>query len=105
MMADLPFTPREMHIALKQVNKNKSPGSDGITPEFYLDFRDILQDSFFQSTICVLRTEQGIGIVTRTGSKKGSRQDQPIQLATNYSVEYGLQYFFQSHSKQNPTMH
>lgn len=46
---NLPFTPRELFLALKQLNKGKSPGSDGITPEFYLAFWDILETPFYES--------------------------------------------------------
>lgn len=44
-----PFTMEELHSALKELNKNKSPGSDGITPEFYLHFWDLIKDAFMQS--------------------------------------------------------
>lgn len=77
-IANLPFTPRDFHIALKQLNKNKSPGSDGLTPELYLAFWDILQDHFFQSISFSLDTgllpqEQRVGIITLVPKKADDR--------------------------------
>lgn len=68
-MNDLPFTPRDFLTALKQLNKNKSPGSDGITPEFYLTFWNDLQTIFFESIMFSLdhgslTEEQKVGIIT-----------------------------------------
>ena len=36
----------ELSVALKQMKKNKSPGIDGLTVEFYLTFWDILKNYF-----------------------------------------------------------
>lgn len=66
---NLPFTPRELHSALKELNHNKSPGSDGITPEFYLAFWDLLHETFYDSIMFSLAQgslsqEQRTGIIT-----------------------------------------
>lgn len=37
-MLDAPIQLEEINIALKQMNKSKTPGVDGLTPEFYLQF-------------------------------------------------------------------
>lgn len=81
-MNNLPFTPRDFLTALKQLNKNKSPGSDGITPEFYITFWDALQDMYFESIMYSLDTgslseEQKVGIVTLIPKKAQDR----LQLA------------------------
>ena len=34
-----PFTENEIGIAVKELNKNKSPGPDGLTNEFYQTFQ------------------------------------------------------------------
>lgn len=52
-LLDLPFTPHDFHDALKELNTNKTPGSDGITPEFYKKFWDLLHDTFYESMMPV----------------------------------------------------
>lgn len=88
-MNDLPFTPRDFHEALKQLNKNKSPGSDGITPEFYIAFWDQLHDLFFETFMYSLNEGhlsegQHVGIVTLIPKKSQDRQQlsnwRPITL-------------------------
>lgn len=64
-----PFTTEEYHEALKNLNKNKSPGSDGVTPEFYLAFWHLLKEPFFQSMEYSLENgtlseQQRIGLIT-----------------------------------------
>lgn len=44
-----PFSAEEFQEALKSLNRNKSPGSDGITPEFYLAFWQLVKEPFIQS--------------------------------------------------------
>lgn len=77
-MANLPFSLRDFHIALKQLNKDKSPGSDGLTPEFYLAFWDILQDAFYHSILYSMQTgilsqEQRVGIISLVPKKAEDR--------------------------------
>lgn len=68
---DIPFTLRDFHQALKELNSNKSPGSDGLTPEFYCAFWDLLQFQFYKSIIVQdsmqqgsLSQEQRAGVIT-----------------------------------------
>lgn len=91
-MLDLPFTSREFHLALKDLGNNKSPGSDGITKEFYLKFWDLLSEPFFNSISHSIKTgtlspEQRSGIITLIPKKGGDRLDlgnwHPITLLNN----------------------
>lgn len=64
-----PFTPEELYSALKELNKNKTPGSDGITPEFYLRFWDLIKNAFMQSLEFsleegILTEGQRLGVIT-----------------------------------------
>ena len=43
---DLPPTLDELNVAVKQLGKNKTPGLDGLTSEFFQFFWPILQDDF-----------------------------------------------------------
>lgn len=79
---NLPFTHRDFHTALKSLNKNKSPASDGITPEFYLCFWDQLHNIYYDSIMFslergTLSSEQRAGIVTLIPKKNQDR----LQLA------------------------
>lgn len=48
-LANQPFTKWDFHQALKDLKKNKSPGSDSLTPEYILAFWDVLEDAFYGS--------------------------------------------------------
>ena len=39
----------EVLIALKAVSKDRSPGNDGLTREFYIQFYSVMEDIFIQS--------------------------------------------------------
>ena len=43
-----PLDPKELEAALKGMSKNKSPGSDGFSVEFYLHFWNDIKHFFFQ---------------------------------------------------------
>lgn len=78
MVNNLPFTPRDFFTALKQLNKGKSPGSDGITPEFYLAFWDLMENPFYESIMFSLEQgslsqEQRTGIITLIPKKSQDR--------------------------------
>lgn len=75
---NLPFSHHDFHTALKNLNKNKSPGSNGITPEFYLHFWDQLHNLFYESMMFsldqgCLSAEQRAGIVTLIPKKTQDR--------------------------------
>lgn len=91
-MLELPFTPREFYLALKDLGNNKSLGSDGITKEFYLKFWDLLGEAYFNSISHSISTgshspEQRSGIITLIPKKGGDRLElgnwRPITLLNN----------------------
>ena len=43
------LTPGEFLSTLKSMSKNKSPGNDGLTREFYIQFLNIIKNVFIQS--------------------------------------------------------
>ena len=47
-MCDSPISLNELSKAVKQRKKEKSPGLDGITAEFYLKFWDMISEEFLQ---------------------------------------------------------
>lgn len=74
-----PFTIQELHDALKDLNKNKTPGTDGINPEFYLAFWEQLKDAFTESLEFsldngTLTEQQRSGIITLVPKKDLDRQ-------------------------------
>lgn len=87
-LINLPFTHRCFHDALKDLNHNKSPGSDGITPEFYFQFWDLLHIHFYESMMYSLghgslSQEQRSGIITLIPKK-----DQDQLKYYNYPDNY-----------------
>lgn len=75
---NLPFTYRDFHSALNDLNKNKSPGSDRITPEFYLAFWDILHQLYYDNIMFsldkgTLSQEQRAGVITLIPKKDQDR--------------------------------
>ena len=48
-LLDVPITLDEMKVALKSLNRDSSPGCDGLTPLFYLSFWNIIKYPFFES--------------------------------------------------------
>lgn len=64
-----PFSEEEFFASLNELNKGKAPGSDGLTPEFYLFFWDFLKHDFMESiTFSIdrgrLSDQQRTGIIT-----------------------------------------
>lgn len=43
-----PFSEEELLTSLKELNKGKTPGSDGITPEFYTTFWDLIKQDYME---------------------------------------------------------
>lgn len=91
-LMDLPFSPRELFSALKELGSNKCPGSDGITKEFYLAFWHLLQEPYQASLLHSLQSgslseEQKVGTITLIPKKDSDRLSlsswRPITLLNN----------------------
>ena len=46
-LLDSPILIEQLHEALKRLNRDSSPGSDGLTPQFYLSFWNIIKQPLF----------------------------------------------------------
>ena len=83
------ITEKEIRIAIKNLNKNKSPGSDGITPEFYqtfvIELTPVLAELYNNMFLDQNLTESmKIGIISLIFKNKGTIADlknwRPISL-------------------------
>ena len=83
------ITEEEIRIAIKNLNKNKSPGSDGITPEFYqtfvMELTPVLAELYNNMFLDQNLTESmKIGIISLIFKNKGTTADlknwRPISL-------------------------
>ena len=86
---DLPIADEELTCALKGMQRNKSPGPDGLTVEFYLKFWDILLPFFKKVIECIFSNGELTPSMKRSNislffKNKGSRNDlknfRPISL-------------------------
>lgn len=74
---ETPFTQAKFREALSHLNKGKSPGTDGLTPEFYTSFWDCLAPYLFNSLSFsiqegMLSISQRRGIITLIPKKDSS---------------------------------
>lgn len=86
----------EILTALNSMSRNKSPGSDGLTVEFYMKFWSIFDDIFFQLFECIFNEEKmsrsmRLGHITLIYKKKGNKNKlknwRPINLL---NVDYKI---------------
>lgn len=84
-----PFTQEEFSEALKALNRDKCPGSDGITPEFYSTFWELLQADYMNTIDSsldkgLLTDQQCTGLITLVPKKDLDRRSlsnwRPITL-------------------------
>lgn len=84
-----PYSERELHAALRRMNLDKCPGSDGLTAEFYLKFWESLKGPLMESihhglAVGNLSTEQKRGIINLIPKKDSDRRKignwRPISL-------------------------
>lgn len=52
-MCDNDFTKKEIYTALMSMSKNKSPGTDGLSVEFYVHFWEYFEDIFMKLFTCI----------------------------------------------------
>lgn len=93
---DSDLTKDEVKLALFQMNKNKSPGLDGLTVEFYQSFWSVISDDFIAVLndcykIGQLCKSMNIGLIRLIYKMRGSKFDlknwRPISLL---NVDYKL---------------
>lgn len=86
------LTTNECFLALQDCKKNKSPGNDGLTYEFYLTFWDSLNDSminsfnysFNQSEMSVSQRQAVISLIDKKGKDRQYLKNwRPISLLNN----------------------
>lgn len=96
LCCDAPITEKEILHAINSLNDNKSPGQDGITAEFYKQFKNLLSKillrifSVMEQTRCTPRTFAQ-GIITIIHKNKGDKDNlenyRPISLLnTDYKI-------------------
>ena len=93
---DCEFSVQEIYSAIDGLNKNKSPGSDGLTAEFYVGFKEILAPVVEKLCKYVEKTgwlpeSMGLGIITIFYKNKGDNKNldnyRPISLLnTDYKI-------------------
>ena len=104
-----PVISTEIEAMIKNLSKNKSPGPDGLTGEFYQTFREelmpillelfqktakegILPNSFYEATITLIPKPD-----------KGTTKKRKLQA--NITDEHRCKNPQQNSSSQNPTTH
>lgn len=95
-LCDKKIDKSEIFTALKTMSRNKSPGSDGLTMEFYVKFFDVFNDIFFRLFNCIyeksmMSRSMRHGQITLVYKKKGDRKRlknwRPINLL---NVDYKI---------------
>lgn len=76
---DAPFSKDELHRALLQLNTNKCPGTDGLPPEFYLKFWELISPYLMRSLshsaqTGYLSTEQRRGLISLVPKRDQDRR-------------------------------
>ena len=82
------FTKDEIFDALRDSNKGKSPGKDGLTPEFYLAFWDVLGDDltdvlnqgFHREQLSASQSESVVRLLFKKGDRNDLRNWRPVSL-------------------------
>lgn len=85
---------QELTEALKLMNKNKSPGPDGLTAEFYSFFWsslgpllvEVLNESYGESELCESIKVSVMRLVHKTDDKRDLKNWRPISLNLDYKI-------------------
>ncbi|CAJ1079165.1 pol-like protein [Xyrichtys novacula] len=92
---DSEITEEEIKNAIQALNKNKSPGSDGLTAEFYVKFQEELtpllnklyRDMLDNKRVPATLTEGIISLIFKKGDNKLIKNYRPISLLnTDYKI-------------------
>jgi hypothetical protein len=100
------ITINECDIALKQFKSNKSPGSDGLTVEFYKKFWkniskllvESFNEAFADKTLSESRNTAIISLIFKKGEKHNIKNYRPISLT---NVDYKILAFVLANRLQN----
>ena len=93
-MCDQKITEREVFEALKNVKKNKSPGIDGLIPEFYKEywetlkqpFMDMLEETYTEGEMPDTMKQSLLTLIFKKGDKHLLKNYRPISLS-NYDYK------------------
>ena len=103
-----PITSNEIETVFQNLPKNRNPGPDGFTGEFYQTFREELTPillKLFQNTAERGTLPNSFYEATITLIPKPTKMSQKRILQTNITDEHRCKNPQQNTSKQNPTAH
>ena len=94
-LLNVPISLSELHGAIFKLSKNKSPGIDGLSVEFYQcfyhiicnDLLDVYNDIFVNGSLSVSQATAVIILIPKSGDKLDPRNKRPISLLT---VDYKI---------------